>query len=341
MARKVTLIPGDGIGPEITASALKIFEAAGAEIEWESMPAGLEAMGKYGVPVPEELLDSIKRNKIALKGPITTIVGKGFSSANVSLRKELGLYSNLRPVRTVKGVETHYKNIDLVIVRENTEDLYSGIEHLITPGVSESIKVITYHASSRIARFAFEYARKNNRKKVAAVHKANIMKLTDGMFLDATKQVAKDYPDIQYREVIVDNCAMQLVMNPNQFEVLVLTNLYGDIISDLCAGLVGGLGVVPGANIGDEYAIFEAVHGSAPDIAGKNIANPLALIFSGIMMLQYMELDDIAANISQAITSVLVEGKVRTRDLGGTANTTEFTEAILARLKKTPVKVGV
>jgi isocitrate dehydrogenase (NAD+) len=341
MKRKVTLIPGDGIGPEITASALKIFETAGAEIEWESMPAGLEAMGKYGVPVPEELLDSIKRNKIALKGPITTIVGKGFSSANVTLRKELGLYSNLRPVRTVKGVETHYKNIDLIIVRENTEDLYSGIEHLITPGVSESIKVITYHASSRIARFAFEYARRNNRKKVAAVHKANIMKLTDGMFLDATKQVAKDYPDIQYREVIVDNCAMQLVMNPNQFEVLVLTNLYGDIISDLCAGLVGGLGVVPGANIGDDYAIFEAVHGSAPDIAGKNIANPLALIFSGIMMFEHMGLDDIAANIAQAITSVLVEGKVRTRDLGGTANTTEFTDAILARLKKAPVKVGV
>jgi isocitrate dehydrogenase (NAD+) len=341
MKRKVTLIPGDGIGPEITASALKIFETAGAEIEWETMPAGLEAMREYGVPVPDELLESIRRNKIAFKGPLTTVVGKGFASANVTLRKELGLYSNLRPVRSVKGVETHYKDIDLIIVRENTEDLYSGIEHIITPGVSESIKVITYLASSKIAKFAFEYARKNNRKKVAAVHKANIMKLTDGMFLDATKQVAKDYPEIQYREIIVDNCAMQLVMRPKQFEVLVLTNLYGDIISDLCAGLVGGLGVVPGANIGDDYALFEAVHGSAPDIAGKNIANPLALIFSGIMMLDHMGLDDIAANISQAITSVLVEGKIRTRDLGGTANTTEFTEAILARLKKAPVKIGV
>ncbi len=282
MKKKVTLIPGDGIGPEITASALRIFEAAGALIEWETMPAGLEAMKDYGVPVPPVLLESIRRNKVAYKGPLTTFVGKGFSSANVTLRKELQLYANLRPVRSIKGIPTHYNNVDLIIVRENTEDLYSGIEHLIAPGVTESIKVITYLASSRIAKFAFENARKNGRTKVAAVHKANIMKLTDGMFLDATKEVAKNYPDIEYREVIVDNCAMQLVLNPSQFEVLVLTNLYGDIISDLCAGLVGGLGVVPGANLGDDYAIFEAVHGSAPDIAGKNIANPIAFIFSGL-----------------------------------------------------------
>jgi isocitrate dehydrogenase (NAD+) len=338
MKQKVTLIPGDGIGPEITASALRIFEAAGAEIEWETMPAGLEAMKDYGIPVPPELLESIRRNKVAYKGPLTTVVGKGFSSANVTLRKELQLYANLRPVRSIKGISTHYNNVDLVIVRENTEDLYSGIEHLIAPGVTESIKVITYIASSRIAKFAFETARKNGRTKVAAVHKANIMKLTDGMFLDATKEVAKNFPDIEYREVIVDNCAMQLVLNPSQFEVLVLTNLYGDIISDLCAGLVGGLGVVPGANLGEDYAIFEAVHGSAPDIAGKNIANPLAFLFSGLMMLEHLGLKNVASNVSGAIAAVLEDGKIRTRDLGGTATTTEFTDAILSRLEKVPIK---
>jgi isocitrate dehydrogenase (NAD+) len=305
------------------------------------MPAGLEAMKEYGVPVPDELLESIRRNNIAYKGPLTTVVGKGFSSANVTLRKELQLYANLRPVRSVKGVTTHYNNIDLIIVRENTEDLYSGIEHLIAPGVTESIKVITFLASTRIARFAFEYARNNGRKKVAAVHKANIMKLTDGMFLDATKQVAREYPDIEYREIIVDNCAMQLVMQPSQFEVLVLTNLYGDIISDLCAGLVGGLGVVPGANIGEGYAIFEAVHGSAPDIAGKNIANPLAFIFSGLMMLDHLGLKEIAANISKAIAIVLEDGNVRTRDLGGNATTIEFTDAILKSLEKVQSKTPV
>jgi isocitrate dehydrogenase (NAD+) len=341
MTRKVTLIPGDGIGPEITAAALKIFEAAGASIEWETMPAGLEAMKEYGVPVPDALLESIRRNKIAYKGPLTTVVGKGFSSANVTLRKELQLYANLRPVRSVKGVTTHYNNIDLIIVRENTEDLYSGIEHLIAPGITESIKVITFHASTRIARFAFEYARNNGRKKVAAVHKANIMKLTDGMFLDATKQVAKEYPDIEYREIIVDNCAMQLVMKPSQFEVLVLTNLYGDIISDLCAGLVGGLGVVPGANIGEDYAVFEAVHGSAPDIAGKNIANPLAFIFSGLMMLEHLGLSDIAKDISKAVAMVLEDGNIRTRDLGGNATTMEFTDSILRSLEKVQSKTTV
>ncbi len=336
MSRKITLIRGDGIGPEITDSAMRIFKAAGADIEWEILPAGLEAMKEYGVPVPDELLDSIRKNKVAFKGPLTTFVGKGFASANLALRKELGLYANLRPVRSVSGVETHYKNVDLVIVRENTEDLYSGIEHLVVPGVTESIKIITFQASTRIARYAFEYARSHGRKKVAAVHKANIMKLTDGMFLDAAKAVAKDYPDISYREIIVDNCAMQLVMHPSQFEVLVLTNLYGDIISDLCAGLVGGLGVVPGANIGDDYAIFEAVHGSAPDIAGKNLANPLAIIFSGIMMLEHLGWKDIAANIARAISGVLEEGKVRTRDLGGFATTTEFSDAILSRLEMIP-----
>lgn len=332
MKKTVTLISGDGIGPEITQATLRIIEAAGAEIEWERIPAGLEAINKYGNPVPDELLESIRRNQIALKGPITTIVGKGFRSANVTIRKELHLYANLRPVHTVKGVRTHYNDIDLIIVRENTEDLYSGIEHLIAPGVTESIKVITYQASAKIARFAFEYARKNKRKKVAAVHKANIMKLTDGMFLDATKAIAQDYPDIEYREVIVDNCAMQLVMNPNQFEVMVLTNLYGDIISDLCAGLVGGLGVVPGANIGDDYAVFEAVHGSAPDIAGKNLANPLALTFSALLMLEYLGWKDIAGRARMAVSAVLEKGEIRTRDLGGLATTTEFTDAILREL---------
>jgi isocitrate dehydrogenase (NAD+) len=259
-------------------------------------------------------------------------VGKGFSSANVTIRKELQLYANLRPVRSIEGIPTHYKNVDLIIVRENTEDLYSGIEHLIAPGVTESIKVITYQASSKIARYAFEYARKTGRKKVAAVHKANIMKLTDGMFLSATKEIAKGFPDIEYREIIVDNCAMQMVLNPKQFEVLVLTNLYGDIISDLCAGLVGGLGVVPGANIGDDIAVFEAVHGSAPDIAGKNLANPLAIIFSSILMLEYMGENEVASRIKNAINKILVAGKIRTRDLGGSAATTEFTQEILREL---------
>jgi isocitrate dehydrogenase (NAD+) len=338
MKKKITLIPGDGIGPEITLAATRILEAAGAEIEWETIPAGLNALSEYGQPVPEELLDSIRRNKVALKGPITTVVGKGFASANVTLRKQLGLYANLRPVRSIKGIETRYKNINLVIVRENTEDLYSGIEHLIAPGVTESIKVITLLASTRIAKFAFEFARKYGRKSVHAVHKANIMKLTDGMFLDATKEVAKNYPDITYKEIIVDNCAMQMVMNPNQFEVLVLTNLYGDIISDLCAGLVGGLGVVPGANIGDDFAVFEAVHGSAPDIAGKNLANPLAIIFSSISMLRYLGWDEIAGRINSTVSSILEKGEIKTRDLGGTATTTQFTEAILSEL---PVKTAV
>ena len=332
MKKKITLIPGDGIGPEITKAATRILEVAGAEIEWEVIPAGLNAMSQYGQPVPDELLESIKRNKIALKGPITTIVGKGFSSANVTLRKQLGLYANLRPVRSIKGIETRYKDINLVIVRENTEDLYSGIEHIIAPGVTESIKVITQLASTRIAKFAFEFARKYGRKTVHAVHKANIMKLTDGMFLDATQEVAKSYPEIAYKEIIVDNCAMQMVMNPNQFEVLVLTNLYGDIISDLCAGLVGGLGVVPGANIGDEYAVFEAVHGSAPDIAGKNMANPLAILFSSIMMLRYLGWNEIAERVNFAVSSILETTDIRTRDLGGTASTTQFTEAILGKL---------
>jgi isocitrate dehydrogenase (NAD+) len=332
MPTKVTLIPGDGIGPEIVDSVTRIIEAAGADIIWEKWASGIEAIKEYGTPVPEPLLESIRTNKIALKGPITTIIGKGFSSANVSIRKELQLYANLRPVHSIKGIPTHYNNVDLIIVRENTEDLYSGIEHLIAPGVTESIKVITYQASSRIARYAFEYARKNGRKKISAVHKANIMKLTDGMFLDATKEVAKNYPDIEYREIIVDNCAMQLVLHPSQFEVLVLTNLYGDIISDLCAGLVGGLGVVPGANIGDNYAVFEAVHGSAPDIAGKNLANPLAIIFSGILMLEHMGYQENADRIKTAVSSILKAGNIRTRDLGGRATTTEFTEAILKAL---------
>lgn len=332
MKHTITLIPGDGIGPEVTSAVVRIIEAAGVQIEWETHYAGAQALAKFGDTLPKELLESIKRNRVALKGPITTPVGKGFTSVNVGLRKALDLYANLRPVKSLPNVPSRYSDVDLVVVRENTEDLYSGLEHVVVPGVVESLKIITERASLRIARFAFEYARREGRRKVTAVHKANIMKLSDGLFLDCFRRVAAEYPEIEADDKIVDNACMQLVMRPEQFDVLLLENLYGDIISDLAAGLVGGLGVVPGANIGEQGAVFEAVHGSAPDIAGRGIANPTALLQSGVLMLRHINERDAADRIQSALLDVLREGKVRTRDIGGTASTAEFADAIIAKL---------
>lgn len=332
MKHTITLIPGDGIGPEVAKPTAEIIRAAGVQIEWESFAAGSAAVNERGKAIPDDLLDSIKRNKIALKGPLTTPVGEGFASANVELRKALDLYVNLRPVKNLPGVKARYEDVDLVIIRENTEDLYSGLEHIVVPGVVESLKIITEYASKRIAQFAFRYARAQGRKKVAAVHKANIMKLSDGLFLNCCRKVAADHPDIPYKEVIVDNACMQLVLNPHQFDVLLLENLYGDIVSDLAAGLVGGLGVVPGANIGDQYAVFETVHGSAPDIAGKNIANPTALILAAIMMLHHINETEAAERIYSALVTVLTKRKLFTRDLGGSCTTGEFSEAIIREL---------
>jgi isocitrate dehydrogenase (NAD+) len=330
--KKITLIKGDGIGPEVANAVVKIIAAAGVGIDWEVAPAGADAFEKCGTVLPEYTVDSVKKNKVALKGPVGTPIGEGFKSISVALRKRLELYANLRPVKSLPKINARYQNIDLIIVRENTEGLYSGIEHEVVPGVVESLKIITEKASTRIAEFAFQYARNNNRKKVTAVHKANIMKLSDGLFLQCARKVAEKYPDIQYEEKIVDNACMQLILNPYQFDVMVLENLYGDIVSDLCAGLVGGLGTAPGANIGNEYAIFEAVHGSAPDIAGKNLANPIALMRSAILMLDYIGESQSAHRIQQAIERVLDKGKVLTRDLGGTATTTEITQAIIDEL---------
>jgi isocitrate dehydrogenase (NAD+) len=329
----ITLIPGDGIGPEVAGAVVKILETAGLDVEWESHLAGVLALERQGSTLPAELLDSILRNKVALKGPVTTPVGGGFTSVNVGLRKSLDLYANLRPVWNIPAVPSRYENIDLVIVRENTEDLYSGLEHEVVPGVVESLKIITDGASTRIARFAFEHARKYGRKRVTAVHKANIMKLGDGLFLRCVKRVAAEYPDIQCDDRIVDAACMSLVMNPIQFDVLVMPNLYGDIVSDLCAGLVGGLGVVPAANLGNEIGVFEAVHGSAPDIAGKSVANPMALLGSAVLMLRHIDEGTIADRVVKALGDVLGEGRVRTRDLGGKASTIEFTEAICRRLQ--------
>ncbi len=334
MAHKVTLIPGDGIGAEITGAVVRIIEATGVEIEWESFIAGAEALSRYGDPLPDAVLESIRRNKVALKGPLTTPVGKGFASVNVRLRKTLDLYANLRPVRTLPNIKTPFGELDFIVVRENTEDLYSGFEHMVVPGVAQSLKIITEKASTRIARFAFEHARQEGRKKVTAIHKANIMKVSDGLFLDCFRNVAAEYPDIEADDKIVDNACMQLVMKPQQFDILLTENLYGDIVSDLAAGLVGGLGVVPGANIGEIGAVFEAVHGSAPDIAGKNMANPTALLQSGILMLRYLSERDAADKIEKALHYTLSMKEVRTRDIGGTASTTEYTEAIVASMKE-------
>jgi isocitrate dehydrogenase (NAD+) len=331
MAYTITLIPGDGIGPEVTGAVIKILDTAGLKAEWEAHPAGVLALERYGSSLPSALLDSIMRNKVALKGPVTTPVGGGFTSVNVGLRKALDLFANLRPVWNIATVPSKYSGIDLVIVRENTEDLYSGLEHEVVPGVVESLKVITEDASTRIARYAFEYAVKHGRKRVTAVHKANIMKMSDGLFLRCVRKVAEDYPAIASDDRIVDNACMQLVLNPSQFDVLVMPNLYGDIVSDLCAGLVGGLGVVPSANLGIEIAVFEAVHGSAPDIAGKSVANPMALLLSAVLMLRHLGEASMADRIVVALGRVLSDG-VRTRDLGGTASTIEFTDAICRRL---------
>lgn len=328
----VTLIPGDGIGPEVAAAAVRVLGATGVELEWQTEVAGASAVGEHGSPLPARVLESIRRNRVALKGPTETPVGTGYRSVNVALRKELDLYANLRPLRTLPGVKSRYDGVDVVVVRENTEDLYSGVEHVVVPGVVESLKIITERASTRIARFAFAYARPHGRKRVTAVHKANIMKLSDGLFLDCCRKVARDHPEVGYDEMIVDNACMQLVLDPTRFDVLLLENLYGDIISDLCAGFVGGLGMAPGANIGDEGAVFEAVHGSAPDIAGKNLANPIALVLSGALMLEHLGEKEAARRVQAAVSAVLGEGRQLTRDLGGTAGTTEIAEAIAARV---------
>jgi isocitrate dehydrogenase (NAD+) len=332
MNHKITLIPGEGIGPEVSRAVVNIIEAAGVEIEWEEFIAGSEAANLYGDPLPGSVIQSIKVNRVALKGPVTTPVGGGYTSINVRLRKELDLYANLRPIRNLPGVASRFGDLDLIVIRENTEDLYSGLEHIVVPGVVESLKIITEKASTRIAYFAFELARRQQRRKVTAVHKANIMKLSDGLFLDCFRRVAGEYPEIEADDKIVDNTCMQLVMNPQQFDILLLENLYGDIISDLAAGLIGGLGVTPGANLGDEVAVFEAVHGTAPDIAGKDLANPTALLLSAIMMLKHIGEGEAATRIYQSLERVLVRGQVRTRDLGGHATTTEFTDAIIKEL---------
>jgi isocitrate dehydrogenase (NAD+) len=330
----VTLIPGDGIGPEVTEAVVRIFKTAALAIEWERHDAGVTAFKRFNVSLPAELLDSIRRNKVALKGPVTTPIGEGFTSVNVGIRKALDLYANLRPVRNLQGVQSRFQGIDLIIVRENTEDLYSGLEHEVVPGVVESLKVITEKASTRIAKFAFEYARTNGRKRVTGIHKANILKLGDGLFLQSIRAVSREYSDITYDERIIDAACMALVMYPEKFDVLLLPNLYGDIVSDLGAGLVGGLGVVPGANIGESCAVFEAVHGSAPDIANKNLANPTALLLSGLMMLDHLGERQTSDRIRAALGRVLSEGRIRTRDLGGQATTTEFTEAICRELER-------
>jgi len=327
----ITLIPGDGIGPEVTAAVVALLDRAGLQADWETHDAGAAALERHGVTLPDALLDSIRRTGVALKGPVTTPVGGGFASVNVGLRKALDLFANLRPVRSLPGVPSRYEQVDLVIVRENTEDLYSGLEHEVVPGVVESLKIITEAASTRVARFAFEYARAHGRRRVTAVHKANIMKMGDGLFLGSVRAVAAGYRDITSDDRIVDAACMQLVIDPTRFDLLLLPNLYGDIVSDLCAGLVGGLGVVPGANLGTEAAVFEAVHGSAPDIAGRNLANPTALLLSAVLMLRHIGEGTIADRVARALEAVLADGRVRTRDLGGTATTTEFAEAIARR----------
>ena len=333
MSHRVTLIPGDGIGPEVAAATVRLIEATGVRVEWETIKAGADALTEYGTFLPDALLESLRCNRVGLKGPISTPIGGGFPSINVALRKALNLYANFRPVRNLPGLVTRFGDVDLVIFRENTEGLYSGLEHEVIPGVVESLKIITERASTRISRHAFEYARRVGRKKISCIHKANIMKLSDGLFLKSSRAVARDYPDIVYNELIVDNTCMQLVMNPHQFDVLLLENLYGDIVSDLCAGLVGGLGLVPGANLGDREAVFEAVHGSAPDIAGTDAANPTAMMQSAVLMLGHLGEREAAGRAERAIHAVYAEGRALTRDVGGQASTSQFTEAVLRALE--------
>ena len=332
MRHKVTLISGEGIGPEVAAAARQIIDATGVQIEWEEVEARAEKASAKGQFVTEAAVESVRRNCVALKGPMGTAVAEGAPSINVALRKTLDLYANLRPVKNLPGVKSHFENVDVVLVRENTEDLYSGLEHEVVPGVVESLKIITERASTRIARFAFQYAKSHGRKKIHAIHKANIMKLSDGLFLKSIRAVAKEFPEIEHQELIVDNACMQIVLNPLQFNVLLLPNLYGDVMSDLAAGLVGGLGVVGSANIGDEAAMFEAVHGTAPDIAGKGLANPTALLMSSIMMLDHLGEKSAARRVEAALERVYRQAKHTTRDVGGKASTREFTEAVIAAL---------
>ena len=329
--REITLINGDGIGPEISDAVVKILAVSGVKINWDVQTAGADVIEKEGTPLPDRVLKSIRKNKVALKAPVTTPIGKGFRSVNVQLRKELDLYANLRPCKNLPNVKTRFDNVDIVVVRENTEDLYAGIERQVDVDTAESIKIITRKASTRIAKFAFDYAVKNNRKEVCVVTKANIMKLSDGLFLECFRKVAKDYPQIKTREILVDNLCMQLVQNPEQFDVLVLPNLYGDIVSDLCAGLIGGLGVAQGANIGYDCAVFEPVHGSAPDIKGQNKANPTALLLSAIEMLRYIGETTYAEKIEKALFKTLKDGNC-TVDLGGTFSTTDFADAVIRNL---------
>jgi isocitrate dehydrogenase (NAD+) len=332
MSRRVTLVPGDGIGPEVTGAAVAVLDAAGVPIAWERAEAGAEVVAKYGTPVPEATLHSIRTHGVALKGPIGTPIGEGFRSANVTLRQSLDLYASVRPVKSIPGVPARYERVDLVVVRENTEGLYSGLEHRVAPGIVESLKVVTEAASLRIARYAFGFAEREGRREVCAVHKANILKLSDGLFLECARRVAREHPSIRYREIIVDNCCMQLVKDPTQFDVLLLENLYGDIVSDLCAGLVGGLGVVPGANLGESCAVFEAVHGSAPDIAGKRLANPTAVILSAAMLARHIGQAARAEQIERAVAAALADPKHHPRDLGGPAGLDDVTRAIIDRL---------
>jgi isocitrate dehydrogenase (NAD+) len=334
MTHTITLIPGDGIGPEVTEAVVRILKASGVSIDWETHVAGILAFERSGQALPVELIDSIRRNKVALKGPVTTPIGQGFTSVNVGLRKALDLYANLRPVGNLPGVASRFQGVDLVIVRENTEDLYAGLEHEVVPGVVESLKIITEKASTRIAHFAFQHARKHGRKKVTSIHKANIMKQSDGLFIDSVRRASREYIEIAYDERIVDAACMQLVMFPEKFDVLVLPNLYGDIVSDLCAGLVGGLGVVGAANLGTEIGVFEAVHGSAPDIAGKQLANPTALLLSAVMMLRHIDEAAAADRIMKALGTVLTATHVRTRDLGGSASTLEFADALVREISE-------
>jgi isocitrate dehydrogenase (NAD+) len=341
MAHRVTLIPGDGIGPELAEATRGVLEATGVAFEWEVVDAGEAVVERYGTPLPDHVLDSIRRNRVALKGPITTPVGEGFRSVNVTLRQALGLYANVRPARSMEGLDTRYEGVDLVIVRENTEDLYAGIEHMVGPDAAESIKIITRAASERIARYAFEYAIANGRRRVTAVHKANIMKMTDGLFLESCRTVAAAYEGrIAFDDRIVDNMCMQLVQKPELYDVLVLPNLYGDIVSDLAAGLVGGLGVAPGANIGTEAAVFEPVHGSAPKYAGLDRSNPTALILSGALMLRHLSETAAAERVEDAVRTVIAEGRTRTYDLGGTAGTAAFGAAVAARVAETAGLAG-
>jgi isocitrate dehydrogenase (NAD+) len=333
MAYKITLIPGDGIGPEVTRATVRILEATGLKFDWEIFQAGVEAYEKYQEYIPKELIESIERTHVGLKGPVTTPVGEGFSSINVALRQKFELYANFRPIRNLPHIPTRYPDVDLIIVRENTESLYSGIEHEVVPGVVESLKIITEKASTRIARFAFDYSRKNHRKKVHAIHKANIMKLSDGLFLRCCRNVSKEYPEITYGEHIVDNTCMQLVMNPYQYDMLVMENLYGDILSDLCAAFVGGLGFVPSANLGEDCAIFEAVHGSAPDIAGKDIANPTALLRSALLMVRHLGEQDASMLIRNALERVYRHPEKLTRDIGGKSGTSEFADSVIEEME--------